>query len=179
MRAPVNVFGVPERRAEGYNIKDWSRIPLFSCQLILHEEQVCQASIEIELEKNNELIAKAPYTCHKEVEPVQGSAKYFVLTIVNGSLRALVGIAFIDRSDAIDFNLILQEYTRRHEKGSQLPVTPPEPTRSHRRGWDQPARLNSLVDSSSSSDSDASERNQEKATYNDLDDSSDDFGDFQ
>lgn len=74
------------------------------------EKQRISTSILLEDPATNELFAAAPYTDPAVVEPVLDSARFFALRVVGeGGRKAVLGIGFEERSEAIDFGIALQE----------------------------------------------------------------------
>lgn len=77
------------------------------------EEEVEESlSTEILLEdpSTGELFAKAPYTDAGAVEAVLDSSRFFAIRVAGeGGLKAVLGIGFEERGEAIDFGICLQE----------------------------------------------------------------------
>ncbi|KAI4165471.1 MAG: hypothetical protein LQ342_000881 [Letrouitia transgressa] len=74
------------------------------------EKQRISTSVLLEDPATNELFAAAPYTDPAVVEPVLDSARFFALRVVGeGGRKAVLGIGFEERSEAIDFGIALQE----------------------------------------------------------------------
>ncbi|KAL9612307.1 MAG: hypothetical protein Q9167_003086 [Letrouitia subvulpina] len=74
------------------------------------EKQQITTTILLEDPATNELFAAAPYADPAVVEPVLDSARFFALRVVGeGGRKAVLGIGFEERSEAIDFGIALQE----------------------------------------------------------------------
>ncbi|KAJ3198981.1 hypothetical protein HDU82_000819 [Entophlyctis luteolus] len=76
------------------------------------------------IKKKGELFAACPYPPDgSTVEPVLDSSRYFVLTLVDpGSGRkAYIGLGFVERSDAFDFNVALQDHAKRLKNAGKTP----------------------------------------------------------
>ncbi|XP_019510392.1 PREDICTED: adaptin ear-binding coat-associated protein 2, partial [Hipposideros armiger] len=71
------------------------------------------AYIKLEDRTSGELFAQAPVDQFPgtAVESVTDSSRYFVIRIEDGNgRRAFIGIGFVDRGDAFDFNVALQDH---------------------------------------------------------------------
>ncbi|PKU27344.1 adaptin ear-binding coat-associated protein 2 [Limosa lapponica baueri] len=71
------------------------------------------AFIKLEDKTSGELFAQAPVEQFPgiAVESVTDSSRYFVLRIEDGNgRRAFIGVGFVDRGDAFDFNVALQDH---------------------------------------------------------------------
>ena len=73
--------------------------------------------LNLEDKDSGELFAQAPYKPSKQnpnggCEAVLDSSRYFVLTVVDGTNRAYIGMGFPERSEAFDFNVALQGQSR-------------------------------------------------------------------
>ncbi|ORX92556.1 adaptin ear-binding coat-associated protein 1 NECAP-1 [Basidiobolus meristosporus CBS 931.73] len=111
------VYRIPPRmRNAGYKAQDWNvESFLWKGRLrVVATGEKCD--IRLEDENTGELFAVCPYTPeNNSVEPVLDSSRYFVLRIEdNGKRRhAFVGMGFLERSEAFDFNVALQDFSRR------------------------------------------------------------------
>ncbi|KAI4235373.1 MAG: hypothetical protein LQ349_003204 [Xanthoria aureola] len=76
------------------------------------ENNQIQTTILLEDPTSGALFAAAPYTSPQTVEPVLDSARFFALTVQGeaegGKKKAVLGIGFEERSEAIDFGICLQ-----------------------------------------------------------------------
>ncbi|KAI8319414.1 adaptin ear-binding coat-associated protein 1 NECAP-1, partial [Martensiomyces pterosporus] len=123
----VYVYQIPPRQANaGYRATEWSvDSPIFRARLrvLLTGESKC--AIRLEDKSTGELFAACPYDAKGlAVEQVLDSSRYFVLRVqdeATGS-KMYVGIGFLDRSEAFDFNVALDDYRRsvRDEAASPL-----------------------------------------------------------
>ena len=79
-----------------------------------NEQNTIQTTILLEDPTSGALFAAAPYTSPQTVEPVLDSARFFALTVqgggegAGGKMKAVLGIGFEERSEAIDFGICLQ-----------------------------------------------------------------------
>ncbi|KAN0064425.1 hypothetical protein ACQY0O_002800 [Thecaphora frezii] len=117
------VYRVPPRTSSaGYKAAEWGEMEAFLWKgrlRILESANTCQ--IRLEDAQTGELFALCPYdVTGTSVEPVLDSSRYFVLRVEsdapNGTKRkAYIGMGFQDRSDSFDFNVALQDWTKRQK----------------------------------------------------------------
>ncbi|PWN96291.1 adaptin ear-binding coat-associated protein 1 NECAP-1 [Tilletiopsis washingtonensis] len=110
------VYKVPPRASlAGYKAAEWGDMEAFLWKGRLRiVEHGAACSIRLEDGDSGELFARAPYDADgTAVEPVLDSSRYFVLRVQGeDGRRAFVGMGFLDRSDAFDFNVALQDWTK-------------------------------------------------------------------
>ncbi|GJJ77890.1 adaptin ear-binding coat-associated protein 1/2 [Entomortierella parvispora] len=107
------VYKVPPlTSSRGHKAADWGNVdkPLWSGRLrIIAVGKKC--FIRLEDGKTGELFASCPYEENKGcVEPVTDSSRYFVVRIEDQGRHAFLGLGFLDRSHAFDFNVALQDH---------------------------------------------------------------------
>ncbi|RKP21165.1 hypothetical protein ROZALSC1DRAFT_27412 [Rozella allomycis CSF55] len=119
----VQVFNIPPRNSasRGHKASDWNESHfLWQGSLIIksHEIKSCFKYL------NGEIFAQCPYE-HGSVEQVTDSSRYFVLKLVevNTNKHAFVGLGFEDRNDAFDFNVILQDFSKKSKSAILAPST--------------------------------------------------------
>ncbi|CEH16510.1 aaa atpase containing von willebrand factor type a [Ceraceosorus bombacis] len=113
------VYRVPPRKsAAGYKAAEWGDMEAFLWKgrlRVIEKGNAC--SIRLEDKDSGELFALSPYDLSgQSVEPVLDSSRYFVLRVENeGGKRAFIGMGFQDRSDSFDFQVALQDWTKRNK----------------------------------------------------------------
>ncbi|KAF9898180.1 Adaptin ear-binding coat-associated protein 2 [Lobosporangium transversale] len=115
----------PLSSSRGYKAQEWNLEgdPLWKGRLrIITQGKKC--FIRLEDGKTGELFATCPYEENKGcVESVTDSSRYFVLRIEDQGRHAFIGLGFLDRSEAFDFNVALQDHfkqLRAEEKAEEL-----------------------------------------------------------
>ncbi|KAF9052825.1 hypothetical protein BJ165DRAFT_805038 [Panaeolus papilionaceus] len=112
----VSVYRIPPRVAnEGYRANDWGDLasPLWKGRLRIIETSK-GAALHLEDSQTGELFAKAEYDSKKpSVEAVLDSSRYFVIRVEDEGRKAYIGLGFAERTDSFDFNVTLQDYTKR------------------------------------------------------------------
>ncbi|KAM9270280.1 adaptin ear-binding coat-associated protein 2 isoform 3-T4 [Morus bassanus] len=81
------------------------------------------AFIKLEDKTSGELFAQAPVEQFPgiAVESVTDSSRYFVIRVEDGNgRRAFIGVGFVDRGDAFDFNVALQDHFKWVRQQSEL-----------------------------------------------------------
>ncbi|KAL8672652.1 MAG: hypothetical protein Q9168_002893 [Polycauliona sp. 1 TL-2023] len=94
-------------------------------------------AILLEDPTSGDLFAAAPYTSPSSVEAVLDSARFFAVRVEGeGGRRAVLGIGFEDRSEAIDFGICLQEVRKVMglEKGATGGKNPGAGAKAGKRG---------------------------------------------
>ncbi|TNY23928.1 adaptin ear-binding coat-associated protein 1 [Rhodotorula diobovata] len=114
----VYVYQIPPRQSNaGYRAAEWGEMtePMWRGRLRVIErgsDIPTECLINLEDKDSGELFAQAPYKPSKQnpnggCEAVLDSSRYFVLTVVDGTNRAYIGMGFPERSESFDFNLVL------------------------------------------------------------------------
>ncbi|KAF9174943.1 Adaptin ear-binding coat-associated protein 2 [Mortierella sp. AD011] len=107
------VYKVPPlASSRGHRAQDWGNVeePLWRGRLrVIAVGKKC--FIRLEDGRTGELFAVCPYEENKGcVESVIDSSRYFVLKIEDQGRHAFIGLGFLDRSHAFDFNVALQDH---------------------------------------------------------------------
>lgn len=120
----VHVYQIPPLTSnKGYLAAHWTAPntgarQIFTARLRIIETAVPQSDgneslntdILLEDPLTGELFAKAPYADAKAVEPVLDSSRFFAVRVVSpAGDKAVLGVGFEERSEAIDFSGALQE----------------------------------------------------------------------
>ncbi|KIJ44287.1 hypothetical protein M422DRAFT_779381 [Sphaerobolus stellatus SS14] len=127
----ISVFKVPPLSSNaGYRAVEWGDLsqPLWKGRLRIIETSK-GVSIRLEDSQTGELFAVSPYDALKPpVEAVLDSSRYFVLRVEDNTTgkKAYIGIGFAERPESFDFNVALQDYTKRYKAS----LNPPSPTSS-------------------------------------------------
>ncbi|KIO34310.1 hypothetical protein M407DRAFT_240639 [Tulasnella calospora MUT 4182] len=114
----VMVYRVPPRKSNaGYRAEEWGDLSAYLWKgrmRIIESGDKC--NIRLEDATTAEIFAQSPYDISgTSVEPVLDSSRYFVLRVEDSGKKAYIGIGFAERSDAFDFNVALQDYTKRQK----------------------------------------------------------------
>ncbi|KAG0370187.1 hypothetical protein BC939DRAFT_508090 [Gamsiella multidivaricata] len=123
------VYKVPPMvSSRGHRAADWGNVdaPLWRGRLrVIAQGKKC--FIRLEDGQTGELFAVCPYEENKGcVESVTDSSRYFVLKIEDQGRHAFIGLGFLDRSHAFDFNVALQDHFKHikaEEKAAELKKT--------------------------------------------------------
>ncbi|KAJ3488977.1 hypothetical protein NLI96_g2459 [Meripilus lineatus] len=112
----VSVYKIPPLKAnEGHRAQEWGDLgqPLWKGRIRIIERSKGVA-MQFEDATTGELFAKADYDPAKPcVEAVLDSSRYFVVRVEDAGRKAYIGMGFLERSDSFDFNVALQDYTKR------------------------------------------------------------------
>ncbi|OJT08681.1 Adaptin ear-binding coat-associated protein 2 [Trametes pubescens] len=108
------VFKIPPlKKNEGHRAQEWGDLgnPLWKGRLRIIERS---SGVAIQFEDPTTVFAKADYDPAKpSVEAVLDSSRYFVVRVEDNGRRAYIGMGFLERTDSFDFNVALQDYTKR------------------------------------------------------------------
>ncbi|KAK8161874.1 hypothetical protein IWX90DRAFT_388057 [Phyllosticta citrichinensis] len=125
----VHVYQIPPATStKGYNASTWmgpnNERLIFTARLRVLETAIPNAAgtssaddreedvkVDILLEDpaTGQLFAGAPYTSPAVVEPTLDSSRFFAVRVVGEGRKATLGVGFEERSDAMDFNIALQD----------------------------------------------------------------------
>jgi len=128
----ISVYRIPPLKAnEGHRANEWGDLahPLWKGRLRIIEKS-SSAALYFEDAQTGELFAKADYDpTRPSVEAVLDSSRYFVVRVEDAGKKAYIGIGFAERTDSFDFNVALQDYTKRHNArlDSVSPADEPSP----------------------------------------------------
>ncbi|KAF8720577.1 hypothetical protein AX14_010921 [Amanita brunnescens Koide BX004] len=121
----VSVFKIPPLRVnEGHKASDWGDLgnPLWKGRLRIIERSE-GVSVQFEDATTGELFAKTMYDPNRpSVEAVLDSSRYFVVRVEGDGKKAYIGMGFMERSESFDFNVALQDYSKRF-RAKQDPLT--------------------------------------------------------
>ncbi|GAK66935.1 adaptin ear-binding coat-associated protein 1 NECAP-1 [Moesziomyces antarcticus] len=128
------VYRVPPRSSTaGYKAGEWGDMEAFlwKGRLRIMESSISPTcSIRLEDGDTGELFAECPYDVKgTSVEPVLDSSRYFVLRVESqgpdgAKKKAYIGMGFQDRSDSFDFNVALQDWTKRQKAAASRGTNP-------------------------------------------------------
>ncbi|KAH7911415.1 hypothetical protein BJ138DRAFT_1238440 [Hygrophoropsis aurantiaca] len=123
----VSVYKIPPLKVnEGHRANDWGDLaqPLWKGRLRFIEKSNTSALLFEDI-STGELFARAEYNPLKPcVEAVLDSSRYFVIRVEDSGKKAYIGMGFQERTDSFDFNVALQDYTKR----AKAALNPPNPT---------------------------------------------------
>ncbi|KAI6150604.1 hypothetical protein BKA82DRAFT_993095 [Pisolithus tinctorius] len=123
----ISVYKIPPLRVnEGHRANDWGDLanPLWKGRLRIIETKR-NATLKFEDSQTGVVFAQAQYDPLKpSVEAVLDSSRYFVVRVEDAGKKAYIGMGFAERTDSFDFNVALQDYTKRYKAA----LNPPNPT---------------------------------------------------
>lgn len=119
----VHVYNIPPlTSSKGHTASLWTASnnarQIFTARLRILETAIpnpdlsesISTDILLEDPSTGELFAKAPYTDAGAVEAALDSSRFFAVRVVgDGGMKAMLGIGFEERGEAIDFGICLQE----------------------------------------------------------------------
>ncbi|KAH3743297.1 adaptin ear-binding coat-associated protein 1 NECAP-1 [Pelomyxa schiedti] len=108
--------------AEGYRAEGWGPADLIWQGKLVVVERGDIPVIKLINPTNGELFAQCPVNSPTAVEPVIDSSRYFVLRLEDerNGRHAYVGMGFVDRTEAFDFNAALHDHARRQQEAKEL-----------------------------------------------------------
>ncbi|MCJ1354775.1 MAG: hypothetical protein MMC33_004765 [Icmadophila ericetorum] len=134
----VHIYAIPPlTTTKGYTAAQWTLPtapnagkPIFTARLrILEtaipdplnpEKESVKTDVLLEDPSNGQLFAAAPYRDAGAVEPVLDSSRFFAVRVVGeGGRKAVLGLGFEERSEAVDFGIALQE-VRKLQSGDKV-----------------------------------------------------------
>lgn len=137
----VHVYNIPPLTStKGYLAAPWtadgSKRQIFTARLRVLETAIptpdgngekLSADILLEDPSTGQLFAAAPYTNAGVVEATLDSMRFFAVRVVgDGGMKAVLGIGFEERGEAMDFGITLQEVRKVQamdkEVGRKIPV---------------------------------------------------------
>jgi len=126
------VYRLPPRTSSaGYKAAEWGDMEAFLWKGRLRilergsendPSNSTKCFIRLEDADTGDLFANCPYTLDgKSVEPVLDSSRYYVIRVEDAATgqRAFLGMGFPERSDSFDFNVALQDWTKRQRNSSK------------------------------------------------------------
>ena len=113
----AQVYKLPPRPSTaGWQCADWPKTNHIFTGRVMIVALGKQCTIKLIDPNTGTLFAQCPLDNDKpelSVEPVVDSSRYFVLRVSDGSGRsAFLGIGFLERSDAFEFNVTLQDHVK-------------------------------------------------------------------
>ncbi|XP_026540204.1 adaptin ear-binding coat-associated protein 2 isoform X2 [Notechis scutatus] len=135
VKPEVHVYRVPPRASNrGYRAAEWQLDqPSWSGRMRI-TARGSVAFIKLEDKNSGELFAQASVDQFPgiAVEGVTDSSRYFVIRVEDGNSttgrRAFIGIGFVDRGDAFDFNVALQDHFKWVRQQNELAKEAQNPT---------------------------------------------------
>jgi hypothetical protein len=125
----VHIYQIPPLTStKGYQASQWTadnnKRQIFTARLRILETSIpaptadddaaekVSTTLLLEDSSNGQLFAAAPYTAANVVEQALDSSRFFAVTVVGEGRKAVLGMGFEERSEAIDFNIALQDARR-------------------------------------------------------------------
>jgi len=135
--AQAHLYSLPPgpRPAGGYRCQDWPKSSHIFTGRVRVVATGPKCTIRIEDKEKGTLFAMCPLSndnLETSVEPVSDSSRYFVLRVadVTTGRHAFIGMGFVDRNEAFDFNVTLQDHIKhvRYEAEAAKREAEPAPT---------------------------------------------------
>ena len=125
----VHVYNIPPLTStKGYTAATWTadnnKRQIFTARIRIIETAIptpdgsgekLSTDVLLEDPSSGQLFAAAPYTDPSAVEAALDSSRFFAVRVVgDGGMKAVLGIGFEERSEAMDFGIALQEAMKVH-----------------------------------------------------------------
>jgi hypothetical protein len=163
LASKVHVYQIPPLTStKGYQASQWTadnnKRQIFTARLRILETSIPAPTAEddaaekvsttllLEDASSGQLFAAAPYTSASVVEQALDSSRFFAITVVGEGRKAVLGMGFEERSEAIDFNIALQDARRvlGFETNPNAPSSGPRGSKSSQKAVEEPKRDFSL-----------------------------------
>ena len=112
----AHLYSLPPRpSAGGWRCQDWPKSSHIFTGRVRVVATGKHCNVRIEDPTNGSLFATCPLSNENpeiSVEPVSDSSRYFVIRVVDGARHAFLGMGFVERNDAFDFNVTLQDHVK-------------------------------------------------------------------
>ncbi|KAG2019999.1 adaptin ear-binding coat-associated protein 1 [Coprinopsis cinerea AmutBmut pab1-1] len=126
----VSVYKIPPLSTNaGHRAGEWGDLaqPLWKGRLRIIETSK-GVNLVFEDSQTGELFAKTPYDPDRpSVEAVLDSSRYFVVRVEDAGRKAYIGMGFVERTDSFDFNVALQDYSKRYKAARNAALEPENP----------------------------------------------------
>ncbi|KAJ9081828.1 hypothetical protein DSO57_1010718 [Entomophthora muscae] len=112
----------PLLKSEGHRASDWNVDNFLWKGRLRLATKGDKLTIRLEEPETGELFAACPYNeSDNSVEAVIDSSRYFVIRVVDpiSGKHAYLGMGFSDRSEAFDFNVAIQDFTRQNKQSEE------------------------------------------------------------
>ncbi|KAF9469226.1 hypothetical protein BDZ94DRAFT_1279168 [Collybia nuda] len=125
----ISVYKIPSLKAnEGHRANEWGDLaqPLWKGRLRIIERS---QGVALHFEDAQTVFARAEYDPTRPcVEAVLDSSRYFVVRVEDSGKKAYIGLGFAERTDSFDFNVALQDYTKRFKAVLNVQADSDEPS---------------------------------------------------
>ncbi|KAG7448220.1 adaptin ear-binding coat-associated protein 1 NECAP-1 [Guyanagaster necrorhizus] len=111
----ISIYKIPPLKVNaGHRAMEWGDLsnPLWKGRLRIVEKS---SGASLLFEDAQTVFAKTAYDPDRpSVEAVLDSSRYFVVRIEDAGKKAYIGLGFAERTDSFDFNVALQDYSKRY-----------------------------------------------------------------
>jgi len=138
MLRQAHLYSLPPRpSAGGHRCQNWPKSSHIFTGRVRVVSAGKQATVRIEDPSTGALFAVCPVSNElpeTSVEPVADSSRYFVIRVADGERHAFLGLGFVERNDAFDFNVTLQDHVKHvrfeaqsaRDAAAGVPAEPPQ-----------------------------------------------------